>query len=56
MDMVHEVYSLRWQIELLFRIWKLVSKINKVKKINVYRLKYHIYSKLIALWLTMTTM
>lgn len=56
MDMVHELYSLRWQIELLFKTWKSVFKINKVKKINVHRLKCHIYSKLIALWLTMTTM
>ncbi|HGF7742735.1 TPA: IS4 family transposase, partial [Enterococcus faecium] len=56
MDMVHELYSLRWQIELLFKTWKSVFKINRVKKINVYRLKCHIYSKLIALWLTMTTM
>ncbi|WP_369904123.1 transposase [Enterococcus faecium] len=56
MDMVHELYSLRWQIELLFKTWKSVFKINRVKKINVYRLKCHIYSKLITLWLTMTTM
>lgn len=56
MDMVHELYSLRWQIELLFKTWKSVFKINKVKKVNIYRLKCHIYSKLIALWLTMTTM
>ena len=56
MDMVHELYSLRWQIELLFKTWKSIFRINKVKKINVYRLKCHIYSKLIALWLTMTVM
>ncbi len=55
-DMVHELYSIRWQIELLFKTWKSIFRINKVKKSNVYRIKCHIYSKLIALWLTMTTM
>lgn len=40
-------YKLRWQIELIFKIWKSLCGIEKVKKVNRYRLECYIYAKLI---------
>lgn len=31
-EQVHDVYSLRWQIELMFKIWKSIFNIHRVKK------------------------
>lgn len=53
---VHELYSLRWQIELLFKTWKSIFGINQVKKMNVNRLKCGIYGKLIAIFILSSTM
>lgn len=44
---VWPLYRLRWQIELMFKIWKSICHIEKVKKVNIYRLECYIYSKLI---------
>ncbi len=41
------LYRLRWQIELMFKIWKSICKIDTVKKVNKYRLECHIFAKLI---------
>lgn len=44
---VWELYRVRWQIEMIFKIWKSVCEIDKVKKVNKYRLECYIYSRLI---------
>ena len=53
-EQVHHVYSLRWQIELMFKIWKSIFKINNVKKLKIERFKCFLYGRLIALLLAST--
>ena len=46
---VWTLYQLRWQIELIFKIWKSLCHIEKVKKVNRNRLECYIYAKLILI-------
>ncbi len=46
-EKVWKLYRLRWQIELVFKIWKSICDIEKVKKVKKSRLECYIYSKLI---------
>jgi len=49
MEKVWSLYRLRWQIELIFKIWKSVCHIEKVKKVKQHRLECYIFSKLILI-------
>ena len=51
-EQVHHVYSLRWQIELMFKIRKSIFKINNVKKLKIERFKCFLYGRLISLLLS----
>ncbi|MES5949131.1 IS4 family transposase [Bacillus toyonensis] len=56
MGQVHDWYSLRWQIEILFKTRKSFFHIHRCKKIKRERLECHLYGKLIAILLCSSTM
>ncbi|OUB25347.1 IS4 family transposase, partial [Bacillus thuringiensis serovar pirenaica] len=56
MGQVHDWYSLRWQIEILFKTWKSFFHIQHCKKIKRERLECHLYGQLIAILLCSSTM
>ena len=41
------LYTLRWQIELMFKIWKSIGEIHEVKKMKVERFESFLFAKLI---------
>jgi hypothetical protein len=55
MDIVDDIYAQRWQIELLFKSWKSICNIDKVKKVNRFRLECYMYAKLILIMLCWKT-
>jgi hypothetical protein len=53
-EVIQPFYSLRWQVEILFKTWKSLFKINRVKKMKVERFECHLYGTLISLLLSST--
>ncbi|HDR6319050.1 TPA: IS4 family transposase [Bacillus thuringiensis] len=56
MEQIHDFYSLRWQIEIIFKTWKSLFQIHHWKNIKQERLECHVYGKLIAIFLCSSTM
>ncbi|PEQ53173.1 IS4 family transposase [Bacillus cereus] len=56
MGQVHDWYSLRWQIEILFKTWKSFFQIHQCKKIKSERWECHLYGQLIAILLCSSIM
>ncbi|EHL75611.1 hypothetical protein HMPREF1015_02761 [Bacillus smithii 7_3_47FAA] len=52
--LTHELYSLRWQVELLFKGWKSLFDLDRVKKMKKERFECHLYGTLIAILVTQT--
>lgn len=56
MEQIHDFYSLRWQIEIIFKTWKSLFQIHNWQYIKRERLECHIYGKLIAIFICSSTM
>ncbi|BAR87692.1 transposase for insertion sequence element IS231B (plasmid) [Bacillus thuringiensis serovar tolworthi] len=56
MERVHELYTLRWQIEIIFKTWKSLFKIDHYRNVTQERLECQLYGKLIAIFLCSSTM
>lgn len=56
MKQIHDFYSLRWQIEIVFKTWKSLFGINHCHNIKRERLECHLYGQLIAIFLCSSTM
>ncbi|WP_339371101.1 IS4 family transposase [Paenibacillus elgii] len=53
---IHDLYSLRWQIEILFKTWKSIFHIDQCKLIKIERFECHVYGQLIAILLSSSLM
>lgn len=48
---IFKVYQIRWQIELIFKIWKSHFQIHTVKKMKIQRMECQLYGRLILILL-----
>lgn len=44
-----KLYKLRWQVELVFKVWKSIYEIDKVKKVNKHRFECYLIGKLLLI-------
>ncbi|MEC3152813.1 IS4 family transposase [Bacillus cereus] len=56
MEQIHDFYSLRWQIEIIFKTWKSLFQIHHWQNIKQERVECHVYGKLIAIFICSSTM
>jgi Transposase DDE domain len=54
-ERIHDLYSLRWQVEILFKTWKSFFRIDQCKEVKQERMECHLYGQLIAILLCSST-
>lgn len=55
-EQVHGFYSLRWQVEIIFKTWRFIFHIHDVKQVKIERFQCQLYGKLMLLLLSSTVM
>jgi hypothetical protein len=53
---IYELYTLRWQVELIFKVWKSIYHIDKLKKVKIERFECQLYGKLILALVSSTVL
>lgn len=48
-ELVYLLYTLRWQIELILKVWKSIYSIDKLKSVKLERFLCHLYGTLISI-------
>ena len=49
---IRKIYGIRWQVELIFKAWKQNMQFHRVKKMNIDRYEFLLYTKLVMVLLT----
>jgi hypothetical protein len=55
-ERVHDLYSLRWQIEIVCKTWKSFFQMDRCKEVKRERLECHLYGQLLAVLICSTTL